>query len=172
MLSQKFLIDGSQAVEKRHGICVAAQSNTKAEFYDFTVTLSLNMTDATNRKDIQALIDVSTNQWRGCDWDTSFGKSRLNLRGMRPHQTRMLAEATSGDESKDWDAATYWLLKVEQDAKDANNLAILSVSLFQSGKFLEAASGIERALQLESRYREPIAWVDLHELLAAASQVH
>ena len=126
------------------------------------------MTDDTPEESINAMVEAAASCWRGCEWNTSFGKTGLNLRGMRPNQTRMMAEATSGDEAKDWDAATYWLLNVERDARDAKKAALLSVSLFHAGNLLEAAKTLETVIQLESQYREPVAWVELYELVIAA----
>ena len=130
------------------------------------------MANTPNGNDLQSLVEISVPRWRGCDWDTAFGRSKLNLRGMRPHQARLLAEATSGDEAKDWDAATGWLLTVERDAKEARSLAIHSISLFQSGRIAEAAMALKEALLLESKHRDPVAWVDLYEVVVSASQIH
>ncbi len=112
---------------------------------------------------------MAVNQWLGCDWQTAFGARRLDLNGMRSDQTRILSDATSGDESKAWEEATAWLEQVDQDALGAQAAASLAVTHFENQHFAKAIEQIDLAVALEAKYRKPVTWTVLRELLIAAS---
>ena len=111
--------------------------------------------------------------WRGCDWETSFGPRHLNLNSLTARQTRILADATSGDESNCWDEATRWLEAIERDAKAARNYAAAATGLLTSN-VTAALDLIENASRLESKYREPTVWKPLRDLIysVAASNLN
>ena len=111
--------------------------------------------------------------WRGCDWETSFGPRHLNLNNLTARQTRILADATSGEESNCWDEATRWLEAVERDSKAARNYAAAATGLLTSN-VTAALDRIENAIRLESKYREPTVWKQLRDLIysVAASNLN
>src|SRR5262249_3275194 len=79
--------------------------------------------------------------WMGCDWPTAFGKTRLNLCGLKASQALLLARATAGKEAADWHAAASWLTRIERDAREAEALARQAVKLSRAG-------ALQRSLQV------------------------
>ncbi len=107
--------------------------------------------------------------WQGCDWTTSFGPQGLELCGLKAKQTRLLAEATSGEESEAWDAATHWLEQVERHARDAQSAASSAVELFTQQQWVAALARAEAACELESQYHARLVWGPLRDLMAAVA---
>ncbi len=108
--------------------------------------------------------------WLGCDWTTSFGARGLDLRGLKAKQTRLLAEATAGEESEAWLAATRWLEQVEQNAREARSAASSAVELFTKRRRAMALARVTKACQLEARYHQQLVWEPLRELIAGAAE--
>ncbi len=108
--------------------------------------------------------------WQGCDWHTRFGTLELDLCNLRSPQTRLLSEATSGEESRLWDEATGWLQQVELDAQAAETAAGEAVQLVRRLDFRLAESRIAEAVKLEAKYRTAIVWGPLAALISALHQ--
>ena len=103
--------------------------------------------------------------WTGCDWDTEFGPARVNLRGLCSRQAKLAAQATRGEESSHWREACQFLDTVEHDARMAADLASKAVDAWSLGNIAEAIRRLEAAIELEARYREPVAYPSLRELM-------
>ncbi|QDV66447.1 hypothetical protein Poly24_01330 [Rosistilla carotiformis] len=110
---------------------------------------------------IDAAYEMGRNRWRGCDWNTSFGSMGLDLNGMKPHQTRWLAGATSGEEAKHWEQAAEWLDRVARDAQQAEAAAAEAAAAWQADERTLALEKIRAAVALEARYRNPFIWKPL-----------
>jgi len=106
-------------------------------------------------------------RWTGCDWDTDFGPSHLNLRGRFARQAQILANALAGAESQVWRDAQRWLEAVERDACDAEAAAARAVALAVSGDFAAADEAAYRACEIERKYPHPPVW---HALLESIRQ--
>ncbi|WP_417739618.1 hypothetical protein [Rosistilla oblonga] len=115
---------------------------------------------------IDAAYEKGRNRWRGCDWTTSFGSMGLDLNGMKPHQTRWLAGATSGEEAKHWEQAAEWLARVARDAQQAEAAATEAAALWKAGERTLALEKIQAAVALEARYRNPFVWKPLLHAIA------
>lgn len=130
------------------------------------------MISVTNRlqmaRDITQAYEDAHDCWQGCDWTTSFGALGLNLDGMKPHQTRLLAGATSGQEALHWYQASAWLAQVACDAGQAQRNATDAVSLWQAGQRMLAFGKIEAAVAVEAKYRNPVTWQPLFAAIQAA----
>lgn len=109
----------------------------------------------------------SMTQWWGCNWQTQFGPRKLNLHDVRSRQARLIANATSGDESSAWDAATEYLSDVENDAAAAEHAAAKAVSLVRRGQWHKALTTIDEAVALETKYRQSVVWRPLRDEIAA-----
>ncbi len=108
--------------------------------------------------------------WKGCDWNTAFGPFGLNLDGLRSRQTRLLSEATSGEESAAWAAASQWLEQVERHAREAHKAASEAVALVENQKWALARMRINEACELESQYHTELVWAPLRDLIVVASE--
>jgi hypothetical protein len=107
-------------------------------------------------------------QWRGCDWPTAFGASKLDLMGLRPTQATLLANATSGSEGADWRAAADWLARVKRDAEQAEAKAAKAAELAEAGRLTEALRLVEEACALEARYHADLVWRPLRDAIVTA----
>ena len=136
---------------------VAAVSTTTIRLFE-PRTLNDDYPDA-----VRAYLEA-VDAWKGCDWDTFFGPLHLNLNRLTARQTRILADATSGEESNCWDEASHWLEGIERDAKAARNYASAATGLLTSN-VTAALERIENAYRLESKYREPNVWKSLRDLI-------
>src|SRR5690348_12635546 len=96
--------------------------------------------------------------WRGCDWPTALGVSKLDLKGLHAAQATLLAGATSGSEEADWRAAAEWLPQVERDAKQAEAKAARAAELAEAGRLTEALRPAEEACAIEGRYHADLVW--------------
>jgi hypothetical protein len=105
--------------------------------------------------------------WRGCDWPMTFGSRRIELGGLKAYQARLLAEATSGEESQAWSEATCWLEQVEQDASDARSEASIALDLLVNQEWATAMRRLDKACALESQYHNRLVWGPLRDLIAA-----
>ena len=113
----------------------------------------------------QQLYDAAIKQWTGCNWRTDLGPLRLNLMGIHSRQARLIAEATSGEESVAWEEATKFLSQVEVDSRAASKAAENAIRLIAEGKLAEAIADAERAIALEAKYREPKVWKPLRDAI-------
>ncbi len=113
---------------------------------------------------------AAAESWQGCDWTTSFGPRGLDLRGLKAKQTRLLVEATSGEESDAWAAATRWLEQVEGDARNARSAASSAVERFAKQQWAAALARANAACELESQYHAQLVWGPLRDLIAAAAE--
>lgn len=111
--------------------------------------------------------------WSGCDWETEFGVTGLNLNGMKSRQCKLLANATSGTESLDWEAAEKWLRKVERAAAKAKQHAVAAVKAASNKNWDKALTSIESAVEIESQYHSPdsgeLTWEPLRILIESAA---
>lgn len=105
--------------------------------------------------------------WRGCDWPTKFGTSELNLTGVTARQAALLARATSGQESADWQEAAHWLTAVEADAEAARHAAERAQFDAEAGRLQDALAHAERAVELERAYHASAGWQDLKDAVLA-----
>lgn len=104
--------------------------------------------------------------WVGCDWLTEFGPGRLNLNRISARQARMLANATSGQESTQWHEAAEWLTTVETDAESARQAAEAAHNSAGAGKFREALTHAQRACDIEQpHHRTAIVWEPLRNVI-------
>jgi hypothetical protein len=127
----------------------------------FTITDSLV-------NDITAALTAASGKWTGCEWPTEVGQRRLNLNGMRSSQALLMERATAGSEAADWRTAVVWLRQVEQDAQQAEAAARMAVELAKTGRLGEAIAYASRACDIEQRYRRPLTWQPLLNVIAAA----
>jgi hypothetical protein len=121
------------------------------------------LTEAIEREYRQA-----AGKWTGCDWPTEFGKTGLNLNGLKALQALLLARATSGSERADWHAAVAWLTGIEQDAQEAESKAGQAMALARSGQLQEALAHAQRACAVEAKHHRRLVWQPLREAIEAA----
>jgi hypothetical protein len=114
---------------------------------------------------LKEALEAAQAAWAGCDWDTEFGPGRTNLRGLCSRQARLAAQATRGDESAHWRDVCHFLDAVEQDARRAAELAQGAVDVWSLGNVVEGLRRLEDAIALEARYREPVAYPGLRNLM-------
>jgi hypothetical protein len=107
-------------------------------------------------------------KWSGCDWPRVFGKTGLNLNGLKALQALLLARSTAGSEREDWRAAVTWLTRIEQDAREAEEQAMRAVVQAGSGKLKEALVHAQRACVIEARHHCRLVWQPLREAIEAA----
>jgi hypothetical protein len=112
----------------------------------------------------EALQSAAT-AWTGCDWDTEFGPHKANLRGLCSRQARLAAQATRGEESARWREVCQFLEAVEQDARRATELVCGAIGVWRLGNELEALRRLDDAIALEARYREPVAYTRIRDLM-------
>jgi hypothetical protein len=114
---------------------------------------------------------AASGKWKGCDWSTQFGRSRLDLNGLGPSQAQLMARATSGSEAADWRAAVAWLAEVQQDARQAESEARTALQLVQCGRLDEALQHAVEACTIESRHHKSLIWKTLRTAIEAALPV-
>ena len=115
-------------------------------------------------------LDAALTEWVGCDWDTEFGESKQNLRGLRSRQAKLAAQATRGAESIRWWEACRFLERIERDARAAASLAKTAVAQWQRGDLATALSHLDKAIELESIHRSPRVYPLLRRRMLLASQ--
>lgn len=111
---------------------------------------------------------AASRQWQGCDFNTEFGNSKINLKDLRSSQALLLARATSGKERMDWHAAVTWLEAVEEDAHHADAEARRAVDLAHSGLLGEASQHAQAACELEAKYHDRLLWRPFQQLIELA----
>jgi hypothetical protein len=107
------------------------------------------------------LYELTKARWIGCDWPTKFGTAELNLSGVTARQAALLARATSGQESADWQQAAHWLTTVEADAEAARQAAEIAQQNAAAGRLQEALAHADRAVMLEVPYHRQAYWQEL-----------
>lgn len=117
---------------------------------------------------IQNAFEQAAGRWSGCVWYAPNGPKGVDLCNLRSNHTRLLADATSGEESAGWEAASLWLQTIENDAFLAEKHAAKAVELAQLGDLVGASDLIRLSVALEARYRKPQLWNELQQLIADA----
>lgn len=118
--------------------------------------------------DVEGAYRLAAGKWIGCDWPTEFGKTSLNLKGIKAQQALLLARATTGQEGADWRDAVDWLNKVEHDAKLAQLLADEAVALVLKNKTVGALFYIRNACILEEKYHNRLVWQPLRQAIESS----
>ncbi len=118
---------------------------------------------------ISAALATGSGKWTGCDWPTQFGRSRLDLNGLRPSQALLMERATAGNEAAIWRDAVVWLRQVGEDAQLAEIEAQAAACLARSGRLSEALERIQRACAIEARYHTSLVWQPLCTAIEAAA---
>lgn len=125
------------------------------------VLISLEVIFTMPHAAIRIAYQAGHGKWAGCDWTTAYGPRRLDLAGIQARQARLIANATTGDESKAWNEAAQWLDDVEHDAATAETEALIALNLVDVGQLAEAEQHAFQACQLENRYQRASVWHDL-----------
>ena len=112
---------------------------------------------------LKLLLQRAQDQWRGCDWPTSFGPKQLNLCGIRSRQASLAAKATRGDEAACWSDAVAWLNTVERDAADAAELASRAFTEAERCSWTSAKDLVEKAEALEAKYGQMHVYREVRE---------
>lgn len=119
--------------------------------------------------DVRRAYELGVGTWSGCDWQTSFGKSGLDLRGMDSRSVNMwLAETETAE---DWKKAAKWLAEVERRALQAERQAMAAVRAAAEDRWEEALQHVDAAWSLEfstgrpMRRDMPLAWQRLREVI-------
>ncbi len=115
--------------------------------------------------DLAEALRVAQAAWSGCDWETEFGVSRINLCGLRSQQVRLAAQATRGAEASCWQEAFHYLETVEREARQAAELARRAIEKWNLGDRESARKFLDEAIALEAQYRPPIAYANLSEVM-------
>jgi hypothetical protein len=119
-------------------------------------------------EDIAARYRQGAGKWTGCDWPTDFGSAHLDLAELKAFHALLLARATGGQEAADWQAASQWLTRVEQEAQEAETEAGIALALASTGQLPEALFHARQACAIESKYHHPPIWQPLCEALEQA----
>ena len=96
-------------------------------------------------RSLSAIYEQLEGRWVGCDWTTDFGPGHLDLCGVTARQAALLARATSGQESDQWQEATRWLSQVETDVETARRAAQAAWQEAAAGRLQEALDHAQRA---------------------------
>lgn len=122
----------------------------------------------------------ASGSWTGCDWKTEFGRSGLNLKGIRSgtvapcyrsptyvDMERMCVETETqyrAIQLNDAQAANKWLAEVESDAALAEREAESAMSFLKKGLYEEAAYSARLAAKIELGYNRNKTWGRFAEL--------
>jgi hypothetical protein len=124
---------------------------------------------------IRRVYAEATGTWKGCDWPTRFGESKLDLNGYSAEMARAkVATAATETEVEDWGKAATWLADVEREAKEAETAAAQAVAAAERGLWQKALGHAERAWAVEFGTGRPIwhrfpgTWQQLREAVEAA----
>lgn len=118
--------------------------------------------------EIDSAFQAASGRWRGCDFVTEFGVSKINLKDLRSSQALLLARATSGQERMDWHAAVTWLEVVERDAAAAEAEARHAVDLARAGLLVEALEHASAACEIEQKHHQRLVWRPIQQLIELA----
>jgi len=125
---------------------------------------------AIDMEEIYRVYAENTGTWKGCDWPTVYGKTRLNLQGWSVAQARAMAQTL---QSEDWLRAVDWLARIEHQAQLAEKKAAEAIEAARDGRWRDALLAAEWAWSLEFstgrplRHGPPLAWQRLRELIEA-----
>jgi hypothetical protein len=117
---------------------------------------------------INAAYRQGAGKWTGCDWPTDFGAAHLDLAQLTATQALLMARATAGQESADWQGASQWLSRVEQDALEAETAAGMAWALAANGHYHEALFHAHKAWTIEKRNNKDPVWAPLCRALELA----
>ncbi len=112
-----------------------------------------------------AIYEQLEGRWTGCDWVTDFGPGHLDLRGVTARQAALLARATSGQESSQWQEATRWLTQVENDVEAARKAAWAAWQEAEAGQWQSALDHARQACELELAYHPCAVWQPLADAI-------
>lgn len=113
-------------------------------------------TALTNLEAIRKVYDEVAGTWTGCDWQTAFGDSELDLNGLTSVEaTENAATFTPTRRADDWVAAAQWLTSVEQKADEAAIQGALALAAANAGCGCEALEHAQRAWALEREAGRP-----------------
>jgi len=123
---------------------------------------------------IRRAYEGATGTWKGCDWPTRFGESKLDLNGYSPELARAkVATAATEAEIEDWGKAASWLADVEREAHEAETAAAQTVAAAERGQWQKALGHAERAWAAEFGTGRPVwhefpaTWQKLREAVEA-----
>jgi hypothetical protein len=123
---------------------------------------------------IRRVYAEATGRWKGCDWPTRFGQSKLDLNGYSAEMARAkVATATTESEIEDWGKAASWLADIEREAQEAETAAAQAVAAAERAQWYKALGHAERAWAVELGtgrpiwHRFPAAWQQLREAVEA-----
>jgi hypothetical protein len=137
--------------------CQESDILTRTEPDDGVKTV-INLPRGKLLEEISAKYRQGTGRWIGCDWQTDFGSEHLNLAELKASQVLLLARATAGNEAANWQAASQWLTRIEQEAQEAESEAGIALALASNGQFREALLHAQRACAIEARYHSQLRW--------------
>ncbi len=118
---------------------------------------------------VEAAFESACGRWRHCDWPVEFGPSRLKLTGINAKAAKLLANATAGEESRQWAAAAAWLSAVEKAALDALLAGKKARNAASSNDWDAAIGFAQEACLIEKAYRPVTVWGELLMVIRAKS---
>jgi hypothetical protein len=128
-------------------------------------------------EEIVRLYQETTGRWTGCDWPTSFGKTRLDLNGVTAAEAE--AEVAAIPEAvQDWREAVRWLARVEMSAREAEREAGKAIAFARVAAWQNAALHAQRAWALEFTTGRPLwrhpshTWRTLNQAIQIAARAH
>ncbi|NLF70292.1 MAG: hypothetical protein GX575_14730 [Candidatus Anammoximicrobium sp.] len=116
--------------------------------------------------DVTNAYQQAAGRWSNCDWPTAFGRSSLDLNGLKSSQATLLARATAGRESEEWRAAARWLGEIEEAARQAEVEAKAAMHLATAGRLPEALRHAQRAVEISGAYPRARIWEPLRAAIA------
>ena len=124
--------------------------------------------------DVRRVYAAATARWKGCDWPTRFGQSKLDLNGYSAEMARArLRTAATETQVEDWAKAASWLADVEREAHEAETAAAQALAAAERGQWEKALGHAERAWAAEFGTGRPVwhsfpaAWQELREVVGA-----
>jgi hypothetical protein len=105
---------------------------------------------------IERLYEQVAGTWTGCDWPTTFGKSRLDLHGTSAAEASQVPVVFGTQAEVDWRQAAVWLARVERFAAEAEREGAAAMTAARAGDWEEAAHHAERAAALEFATGRPL----------------
>jgi hypothetical protein len=126
------------------------------------------------KDNVRRVYERATGTWRGCDWPTRFGESKLDLSGCSAAMARTkVTTAATETEVEDWAKAALWLADVEREAHEAETAAAQALAAAERGQWHKALGHAERAWAAEFGTGRPVwhqfpaAWQELREAVEA-----
>ncbi len=125
----------------------------------------MNLPSGQLLEEITAQYRQGVGKWTGCDWQTDFGPTHLDLAELKASQALLLARATGGNEAADWKAASRWLTRIEQEAQEAESEAGIALALASTGQLPEALFHAQQACAIETQYHSQLIWQPFRKAL-------